>query len=145
MTDVLQHLSQNPSVEISIGSGIENWRTGEITLTVRGNGEVRVHNRASGHEHTYTAALDAARVEDLGQFLLKHRMTQLKKAEQVRSPSDVPIWFRIRQANQVIYEAESWHAERYNNDDLDMILTYADELIEEVTGGVLPFGKTPQK
>ena len=69
MSDLLQSLAQHPEVTVSIAMGIEHWKTGLTTLTMRGDGEVKVLNQRAGKETVYTGHLSAQRVQEFGAAL----------------------------------------------------------------------------
>lgn len=138
---ILQNLSHYPTVTIIVGSGVENWRTGEITLMVKGTGDIQIHNKRAGNEREFSAKKSAEWVQTFGQFLAEHHFSQSRSSDKLRPPGDVPVWMKATHDDKTLFEIKLWHADRNEDDDFDAILDFTDDLIEEVTDGELPFGK----
>jgi hypothetical protein len=142
MDELLRKLAELPDVKICIGSGIEHWRTGEVTLSVRGHGEVEVRQLQGGAERTYHARLEAAQIYDFGAALADLDFTRLRDSAEVREPDDVPVWFVIYRGEAQLHYSKLWYGDRYEDTQLDGILKRYEELVSEVTDGFLPYGKS---
>lgn len=140
MEELLQQLPQHPDVKVSVQSGIPDWYTGEILLSISGDGTIKVRNVYSNGEKTYEGRLDSTQVQELGNEFATHGFTQIKPASApTRVPDDVPVVLRIERGTEQLYEAKLWHADRYSDAGLDQILRRADELISQMSDGALPF------
>lgn len=139
MEELLQQLPQHPDVTVSVRTGIPDWRTGEILLSIRGDGTIKVHNVRSNGEQTYEGQLDSTQVQELGTEFATHGFTQTKPSALTHMPGDLPVVLRIERGTELLYEAKLWHADRFSDAGLDHILRRADELISQMSNGSLPF------
>lgn len=140
MEELLQQLSQHPDVTVSVQTGIPGWYTGEILLSISGDGTVKVRNVYSNGEKTYEGRLESTQVQELGNELATHGFTQIKPSSApTRVVDDLPVVLRIERGTEQLYEAKLWHADRHSDAGFDRILKRADELISQLTHGALPF------
>jgi len=138
---LLRELGTKPGIEVSMTVGIEHFRTGLITLTVASDGRVQVLQRRAGKETPYSASWDRARVEAFGAELATHRFCQLAARSETREPDDVPVKLMLSLAGDRVCAADLWHGDRYEDKDLDALLTRFDAVVTEVTAGALPYGR----
>ena len=140
MEELLQQLPQHPDVTVSVQTGIPGWYTGEILLSIGGDGTVKVRNVYTNGERTYAGRLDSAQVQELGHEFAAHGFTHIKPSSApARVPDDLPVVLRIERGAEQLYEARLWHADRHSDAGLDGILKRADELIRQLSHGALPF------
>jgi len=99
-----------------------------------------VHNRASGAERVIEGRLDPPRVAELGHDLVRLGLTSLRPHPGDRTPGDLPVWVAVEHAGDTLHEATLWHGDRYDDSGLDGVLERYQRIVEEVTGGELPFG-----
>jgi hypothetical protein len=138
--EVLEDLAAHPDGSVTIGAGTEHWERGATTLTVHGDGRAEVHNRASGAEREFEGRLDPAQVAELGRDLVRLGLTGLRQHPGNREPGDVPVWVAVERSGETLHEATLWHGDRYDDSGLDGVLERYQRLVEELTGGELPFG-----
>lgn len=139
MEEILRHLTNHPDVTISVQTGIPDWRSGEILLSIHSNGTIKVRNQRSSGEKTYEGTLDQAEIQAVGEEFADHNFTGIKSLKTTRLPGDEPVILRIERGTERLYEASLWHGDRYEDDNLDHILERSDELVSQVTNGALPF------
>lgn len=142
LEQILQDLSSYPTVMITVGSGLENWRTGEISLMIKGTGDIQIHNKRAGKQREFSATKSAEWVQTFGRFLVEHQFNKSRTSDKLRPPGDVPVWMKVAHEDKVLFEINLWHADRNEDDNFDAILEFTDDLIEEITDGELPFGKS---
>jgi hypothetical protein len=137
--ELLQHLPDHPDVVVSVQSGIPNWRSGEVLLSIGGDGSVKIRNRRSSGEQSFAGQLDRTTVQALGQEFAQQRFTESRSSSAVREPGDVPIVLQIERGARQVYEARLWYADRYTDSGLDRILERSSELVEQISKGALSF------
>jgi hypothetical protein len=137
-SDVLADLCAHPDAALSVRTGIEHWHTGQITLRARGDGQAVVHNVRSGEQRTFEGMIEPGVLGELGRHV-----TRVGSAPVVthRVPGDQPVRIAVERGGETLLVLDRWHADRYADDGLHALLTLADRLVAELTGGELPFGR----
>lgn len=128
-----------PGVVVSVRLGVENFRSGEITLTVGGDGAVRVLQRKSGAERTFETTWPRDRLDALGAEFAALGFCDLTAIPGGRKPGDTPMRIALVKDGTAVCEADLWHGDRYKNQPLDALIKRYDAVVSEVSGGVLPF------
>jgi hypothetical protein len=131
----------DPASALEVAVGRENFRNGEVALTVRGSGEVDVVQLRSGAERDWHARLADDRLRALADELAELDVAELRPHSGNRDPDDDPVRVALTTAGEPVHEARLWHADRFADDRLDRLLTRWQALTEEVTGGALPYGE----
>jgi hypothetical protein len=139
--ELLRNLPEEPEVEVAITTGTEHWRTGEIELRVRGDGEVVVRQRRAGEEREYDGRLDPERLRRLGAELAGDRIDELRDSGGARKPDDHPVRIRIARNGETLHEGAIRHSDRWKDERLDRLVRTYDALVGELTDGVLPYGR----
>ena len=139
--EALEDLAANPDVTVTIGAGSDGWENGATTLKLQGDGRVEVQNLAGGKERKFEGRLDAPRVEELGRDLARLGLTSLEPQPGQRRPGDAPVWVAVERGGEALHEARLWHGDRFADPGLDGVLDHYQRLVEQVTGGKLPFGE----
>jgi hypothetical protein len=137
MDDPLRAFDRHPTDTVTIRFGTEHFGNGEITLAVRGDGAVRVDQRAAGATTHYGAQLDAARIVALGRVLADHRFTAPRTSTLPRNPGDTQLVLRLSGGGVPAFETTIWYADRFGDRDLDEILRAADDVLYTASGGKL--------
>jgi len=140
--ELLRNLSHEPELEVAISTGTEHWRTGEIELRVRGDGEVAIRQRRAGEEHAYDGRLEPERVRRLGEELAGDGIDELLDSGGDRKPDDHPVRIRIVRDGQTLHEGAIRESDRWKDERLDRLVRTYDALVGEFTDGVLPYGKS---
>ena len=136
--DLLHRLGDHPDVTVEIVTGTEHWLHGVVTLSVRGDGGVEVHNLRSGSEQRFDGRLDGAGVDALGRALAA---LELPGRSGVTEPDDVPVKVAVRRDGQTLDSGEAWYSRRYDDPRLDDVLRRYQAVVEAVTAGRLPYGE----
>lgn len=136
MDDALRALERQPDAVISIQQGTEHWRTGQVTVTVRGRGQVEVEQRQAGTVRRFQRELTPAQLADLGRELATHRLTARRTSELPREPGDTPLVLKVDGLGPS-FTASLWAADRYTDRDLDAIVRLADRLAHTASDGAL--------
>ena len=139
--ELLRNLGDEPDLEVGITTGTEHWRTGQIELRVRGDGEVAIRQRRAGEEHEYGGRLDPDRVRRLGEDLAGDRIDELRDPGGDRKPDDHPVRIRIARDGETLHEGAIRESERWKDDRLDRLVRTYDAIVGEFTDGALPYGK----
>jgi hypothetical protein len=134
----LADLPAHPDVTLSVRTGTEHWRAGEITLRARGDGDAVVHNRSRGEDRAFNGRLDPAAVADLGRQVA---LVGSAPAAADRTPGDEPVLIAVERDGESLLQLDRWHGDRYGDAALDAVLTQADRLVAQITDGELPFGR----
>jgi len=136
----MAQLLQDPSSTVEVTVGRENFRTGEVTLSVDGSGAVRVAQLRSGEARDWNGQLEAERLEALAAELAELDLAALRPRAGDRDPDDDPIHLALRAGGDPVHEADLWYADRYADERLDRLLRRWEALTEELTDGALPYG-----
>jgi hypothetical protein len=131
---------EDPASALEVAVGREQFRNGEVALTVHGSGEVDVVQLRSGAERDWHAQLADDRLRALADELAELDVAGLRSSGTDRDPDDDPVRLALRAAGEPVHEAQLWHADRFADDRLDRLLTRWQALTEEVTDGALPYG-----
>ena len=137
----VEHLGDDPDVRVAIGVGEEHAPHGATTLIVGGDGRAVVRCRADGEERELGGLLDGEQVSELGRDLARLGLTSLSAHPGDRRPGDVPVRVAVERAGETLHEAALWHGDRYSDPALDGVLVRYQRLVEELSGGELPFGR----
>jgi hypothetical protein len=137
VSDQLRQVSAHPDLEITIRTGTEHWRDGEITLVVRGNGAAAVTHRRAGAVASFDATLDKAEVDTFGRDLAAHRFTAARTSKLPREPGDTPVRLALHSGGKAVFEVEVWDADRDSDADLGAILTTVQRVVHRVSKGAL--------
>ena len=137
---LIRNLADDPHLAVAITMGVEGWRAGEISLTVRGDGTVAIRQRRAGEEREYAGRIAPDRVRRLGEELADDELTELTDSGGSRLPDDVPITIRVLRNGDVLHEATVRHSDRWKDERLDRLVRRYDALVSEVTDGALPYG-----
>ena len=138
--DILRKLADDPDLAIEIRNGTEHWRGGEITLTVRGSGDVEVLHRRSGQERRYSATFGPDRVARLSAKLVELGLTSPRAKPSVIGRDEGVTTLTLRRGDEVLHRVELAGGERHQDERLDGAMRLYEELVAEVTDGALPFG-----
>lgn len=128
-----------PGVVVSVRMGVEGFRSGEITLTVGGDGAVRVVQRKTAGERTYEATWPRERLDAFGAELAGLGFCGLAAIPGGRKPGDTPMRIALMKDGEALCEAALWHGDRYKDPALDALIKRYDAVVSELSGGVLPF------
>jgi hypothetical protein len=139
-TDVLGDLSAHPDATVALSIGTEHFGAGLITLTLHGDGRIGVLNRSRGEERHFDLPADPARATELARELAALDLVELRAAEDPRPPGDVPIDVRVDLGGETLHHTELWHGDRWKDPRIDQLVRRFDALVEEATGGALPYG-----
>ena len=132
-------LADHPELTVEVTTGIEGWHTGQIALSVRGDGGVAVRNRRSGEEaRDFEGTLDRAEVDALAAEL---DGLELPGRGGSTEPDDSPVVVTLRRDGEAVGSAEAWYSRRYEDARLDAALRRVEAIVSAVTGGRLPFGE----
>ena len=137
MEERLRTLAQHPGLTITIRSGTEHFRGGQITLSLRGDGDATIEQLRSGEHTRFAAKLGAARVDQVGRALGEHGFTRSRRSSLPREPGDTPLILDLSQEGQVLFHADLWYGDRYQDADLSAILDLWSTLLHEISGGKL--------
>ena len=137
VSDELRQLTSHPDLEVVIRTGLQHWRAGEITLAVRGNGAATVTQRLATGDTSFTATLDKDEVDALGRDLDAHRFTAARTSKLPRKPGDTPVRFVLQRGDHRAFEAQIWNADRFDDADLDAILSAGQRLVWRVSNGAI--------
>lgn len=137
----LRALDRHPELTVTIRSGTEHFRGGQITVTLRGDGSTTVEQLQAGQRTEYQARLPPARVAQVGTTLADHHFTASRKSKLPREPGDTPLILSLSRGETPIFQANLWHGDRYTVADLDAILVLYGNLMFEASGGKL--GEAP--
>lgn len=137
VTEELRQLSAHPDLEVVIRTGTEHWRTGEITLTVRGDGAARVVQRQAQGATSFEATLGKDHVDALGRELAARRFTAARTSKLPREPGDTPVRLALERGGKAVFEAQLWDGDRDGDADLDAILVAGRRLVHRVSDGAL--------
>jgi hypothetical protein len=134
--EVLEQLGSEPGVTVTISTGTEHWRAGEITLRVHGGGAVEVEQRRSGEHSEYTATLGADELRALGVELARNGFTTLAPDRTSSQPDEHSVTLELRRGDERLHREQL----PQGDDRLDGILAAYRRVVEQVTGGALPYG-----
>lgn len=137
VNEQLLQLSAHPDLEILIRTGTQHWAAGEITLLLRGNGTVEVTQRQATKTTSFEGELAKDELDACGRTLHSHRFTAARTSALPREPGDVPAILTLRRDGEVVFTADLWNADRFDDADLGAILRAADQLVHRVSAGKL--------
>jgi hypothetical protein len=133
MNEPLRALDQHPAAVVSVTYGTEYFGDGQFTVTVEGNGRVAVEQRSAGARSDWEVRVAPARIAEIGRLLADHRLTAARTTHLPRSPGDTPLLLRFTCPDTPPFQVELWHADRYDDPDLDAIVALFEELAREAT------------
>jgi hypothetical protein len=135
MEQELRRLAEQHDLMVTIRSGTEHFKSGQITLTLRGDGAAAVEQARSGERATFRARFAPERVAAIGGRLADHHFTAPRRSNMPREPGDTPLELVLTRAAAPRFQASLWYADRYDDADLNAIFELYDALVFEVTGG----------
>jgi hypothetical protein len=139
--DLLRCLGDDPDLGIEVRDGIEDFREGEITLRLAGTGMAEVVHRRSGREEHYREPLGSARARALGQELADLGVGELEPNDRTRNRDETELRFAVTRGDEVLYEVELPHNDRWENPALQGLIERYEATVEDVTDGALPWGE----
>ena len=137
MEDSLAHLAEHASLTVSIRTGTEHWKLGQITLTLRGDGQAQVVNLRAGERLEFSSQLEPDEVARVGKLLARHKLTLPRTSKLPRKPGDTPVELTLRDGDDQLSHVQIWYADRFKDADLDAILRESDRLVHKVSAGEL--------
>lgn len=138
--EMLENLGDNQGATLSVAVGIPDWDTGRLTLTLRGDGLVTARQERTAGDRLWEARWDKERVAAIARDMRRAGLLEIQPRDGARKPGDVPVHIELRSADEVVYAQDLWHGDRYFDVRLDDVLKRVDNLLAEISGGVLPFG-----
>lgn len=137
MSDELRQLSSHPDLVVVIRTGTQHWKAGEITLTVRGDGEAVVIQRLASGDTSFQATLTKDEVDRFGRELGERHFSARRTSKLPRNPGDTPVRLALEHGGKASFEVQIWEADRYDDKELDAILVAGRRMVHRVTRGAL--------
>jgi hypothetical protein len=137
---VARTLAERPGTAVEIEDGTEHFRGGAIRLVVDGSGEAEVIHRRAGAERRYRGRLTPERVAAFGSALADQGLGELRPSREVLRGGETFVNVALRRGDEPLQELQLPSGDRNDDDRLDTILAAYEDLVWEITDGVLPAG-----
>jgi hypothetical protein len=139
--DLLRRLGDDPDLGIEVSDGIEDFRSGQITLRLAGTGMAEVIHRRSGREQRYAEPLGSARARALGQELAELGVGELAPNDRPLKRDETEVRFAVTRGDEVLHEVELPAGDRWEEPALQGLIERFEATVEDVTDGALPWGE----
>ena len=136
----LARLPEDRDLVVSVTTGTEHWRAGQIALSVGGDGAAIVDHRRDGEHRRYTGTLGRDELARLGAELAELGFARLERSRSNFARGEETVTIELRRGGDVLHHADLPEGDRYDDPRLDRIIQRYEEVVQQVTDGDLPRG-----
>jgi hypothetical protein len=129
-----------PDWTVELATGTEHFEAGEIALRVHQGGSVEVDHRRAGEHRRYSGSLEPDELADFAQAMGEVGIDTLTSPRTTWAVGEDTLKIEVRDGDMVVHRAEIPADERYDDERVARVTAAYDRLVEQATGGELPYG-----
>jgi hypothetical protein len=125
---------------VELTTGTEHYEAGEIALRVHRGGPVEVDQRRAGEHRQYTGSLDPDELARFAQAMGEVGIDTLTSSRTTWAMGEDTLRIEVRDGAMLVHRAELPADERYDDERVARVTREYDRIVEQFTGGDLPYG-----
>jgi hypothetical protein len=125
---------------VELTTGTEHFEAGEIALRVQQGGAVEVDHRRAGEHRRYTGSLDPDELARFEETMGEVGIDTLTSPRTTWAMGEDTLRIEVRDGATLVHRAEIPADERYDDDRVARVTQAYDRIVEQLTGGDLPYG-----